>query len=138
MNREDVVYALIMDEAEERVLMVKNAGSVWTLPGGAVEKGETLKQAVIREVKEETNLTVEVGELLAVNEALFLSKDVHPIFFTFIAEWIEGDPAIVNRKEIEDIRWVDFKTASELMPYHSGGVSELLKGSLNYIFQGKE
>ncbi|MGD6801371.1 NUDIX hydrolase [Rossellomorea aquimaris] len=131
MKREDVVYALVFDELEKRVLMVKNAGSVWTLPGGAVETGETLEEAVIREVKEETNLTVEVEELLAVNEAFFLKKEVHPLFFTFKTR------SILDQEEIEEIQWVDIETADERMPYHRGGVQGLLNGELSYTYQGK-
>ncbi|MGD7024906.1 NUDIX hydrolase [Rossellomorea vietnamensis] len=137
MKREDVVYALVFDELEKRVLMVKNAGSVWTLPGGAVETGETLEEAVIREVKEETNLTVEVEELLAVNEAFFLKKEVHPLFFTFKTRVLEGEVSILDQEEIEEIQWVDIETADERMPYHRGGVQGLLNGELSYTYQGK-
>lgn len=80
MNRENVVYGLIYNEADQKILMVKNVGSSWTLPGGAVEKGETLEQAIIREVKEETNLTVEIEHLVAVNEAFIVHKGVHRYF----------------------------------------------------------
>lgn len=51
MRRIDVVYALIYNENKRKALMVNNVGYSWTLPGGAVEEGETLEQAVIREVK---------------------------------------------------------------------------------------
>jgi 8-oxo-dGTP diphosphatase len=137
MKREDVVYALIFDELEKRVLMVKNAGSVWTLPGGAVETGETLEEAVVREVKEETNLTVEVEELLAVNEAFFLKKEVHPLFFTFKTRVLEGEISILDQEEIEEIQWVDIETADERMPYYHYGVQGLLNGRLVYTYQGK-
>lgn len=40
MLRKDVVYALIYNEDREEILMVNNQGSSWSLPGGAVEKGE--------------------------------------------------------------------------------------------------
>lgn len=54
MERVDVAYALIYLEDEKKILMVNNVGSGWSLPGGAVEPGETLEQAVVREAKEET------------------------------------------------------------------------------------
>lgn len=53
MLRVDVAYAFIYKE-DEKILMVNNQGGSWSLPGGAVEQGETLEQAVIRETKEET------------------------------------------------------------------------------------
>ncbi|WP_055475833.1 NUDIX hydrolase [Gordonia sp. HS-NH1] len=59
------VGALITDE-DGRILLIlrRNEPSAghWSLPGGKVEPGESLRQAVIREVEEETGLVVEVGE----------------------------------------------------------------------------
>ena len=83
MIRVDVAYAFIYKEDEKKILMVNNKGGGWSLPGGAVEQGETLEQAVIREVKEETNLTIEAGEIIAVNEAMFKEKSHHALFITF-------------------------------------------------------
>jgi 8-oxo-dGTP diphosphatase len=83
MIRVDVVYALIYQESTQKILMVHNKGSGWSLPGGRVEKEETLEQAVIREVKEETNLTVETDGIIAVNESFFKSQHHHTILFTF-------------------------------------------------------
>jgi mutator protein MutT len=60
------VGAVVFDEG--RVLLVRRgkaprAGS-WTLPGGCVERGETLHAALKREIAEETGLVIEVGPLL--------------------------------------------------------------------------
>ncbi len=51
----------------EKILLIhriKNDKEYYVLPGGAIESGETPEEAAIREVKEETNLDVEIGQLL--------------------------------------------------------------------------
>lgn len=60
------VGAVLTDESG-RLLLIRRANDpgrgLWSLPGGRVEPGETDEQAVVREVAEETGLTVEVGRL---------------------------------------------------------------------------
>ncbi len=61
--------------SDGRALLVKRgkepARGLWSIPGGMVERGETLHAAVIREIKEETGLDIEVGDRLAVVERIF-------------------------------------------------------------------
>lgn len=64
-----VVYADGICIKDKKILLLKRANDpfrgFWHVVGGQVEDNETLKEAVIREFKEETNLDVEVGEIIA-------------------------------------------------------------------------
>ncbi|MBK3494999.1 NUDIX hydrolase [Viridibacillus sp. YIM B01967] len=140
MNRIDVVYVLLYDEKCENVLMVKNIGnesSYYTLPGGAVEKGETIQEAAIREVKEETGLDVEVDGIFTVSEAFFEEREHHAIFFIFKGRIIRGKINILFPEEIEEISWIPSHIAEKHIhiPSELEGVTNK-KNSVPYILRG--
>ncbi|MEO4053072.1 NUDIX hydrolase [Solibacillus sp. CAU 1738] len=140
MKRVDVVYVLLFDSDEENILMVKNKGShssYYTLPGGAVENGETLEEAAIREVNEETGLNVELEGVFAVSEAFFEDRGHHAIFFTFKGRIVDGEIKISFPDEIEEITWMDAKIA-ERYAYIPTEAKDLInsKSIIPYILRG--
>ena len=80
----------------------------WTFPGGVVELGETIEQAVIREVKEETGWSVRVVKELALFD--FIEKDetgrirYHYVLADYLCEHLEGE--LVAGSDVEDVRLV--------------------------------
>jgi ADP-ribose pyrophosphatase YjhB (NUDIX family) len=96
-----------------KVLIVRRARKpalgVYTLPGGGVETGETLIEAVTREVREETSLVIEPIGLAGYREAIVRdaqsSVERHFVILCFAARWLAGEPALND--ELDDARWLD-------------------------------
>ncbi len=104
------VSAAIMRDS--KVLAVRRARkpalNLYTMPGGVVEIGETLFEAVKREVREETALEIEPVALAGHREAIQCDAqgrvERHFIILCFAARWISGEP-ILNG-ELDDARWL--------------------------------
>lgn len=82
----------------------KGNGLLWEFVGGKVEAGETLQEALIRECKEELNVTVSVGDIFAEADHVYPDIAVHITFFN--AKIVEGTP---EKLEHNDIRWISPK-----------------------------
>jgi 8-oxo-dGTP diphosphatase len=95
-----------------KILIVRRARppafGVFTLPGGGVEAGETLHEAIIREVMEETALTIEPLGLAGYREAIARDGDGkverHFVILPFAARFVAGEVAL--NEELAEARWL--------------------------------
>jgi ADP-ribose pyrophosphatase YjhB (NUDIX family) len=60
------VSAIVTDEHERILLILRTDNNYWSIPGGGIQPGETIKQAAVREVKEETGIDCEVTGLIGI------------------------------------------------------------------------
>lgn len=120
-----------------KVLIVRRARkpalNLYTLPGGAVEVGESLTDAVIREAREETSLEIEPVSLAGHREAIMRDKENrierHFVILCFASRWLKGEP-ILN-SELDDARWID---PAELSAYRTTeGLPEIVAAAAALI-----
>jgi 8-oxo-dGTP diphosphatase len=127
MVRVPCVGAVVRDESG-RILVVRRARppseGLWSIPGGRVEPGETLVEAVRREVREETGLDVDVQGILGHvdiphGELVYEVAD-------FAARVSGNVPPLVAGDDAAEARWVtaaelsDLPTTPQLMPTLAG------------------
>ena len=98
---------------DSKVLIVRRARApgqgIYTLPGGGVELGETLAEAAIREVREETGLVVALAGLAGHRDVVL--RDTagriarHFVVMCFAARWVSGEPTPSD--ELSEAAWRD-------------------------------
>lgn len=99
--------------SERKLLLIKRGREpgkgLWAVPGGKVDHGETLAEAARREVKEETGLDVEIGEVMWVGESI--SDHHHLVLIDFRGTVISGDLSPAD--DAADARWVSLSEMSQ-------------------------
>lgn len=81
----------------------------WSIPGGALEHGELLEDAVRREVREETGVEIAIIALLDVFEILPAAGGGHLVIVDYVAEWVSGEPNAGD--DATEAEFVDLDTA---------------------------
>jgi len=106
----------------DRILLNRFGGdSFWALPGGAIESGEFSTDALVREMREELGVTVEIGRLVWVVENLFEYRGTSYTEFGFYyeAEWPQvpprvGDEEFAGEEPDQFFRWVRYDEIAAL------------------------
>ena len=104
------VGAVVVDAG--RVLLVRRGREPlkghWSLPGGLLEVGEQLTAGVVREVKEETGLTVESVELIELLDRIYREGDrvrYHYVIADYLCHVVGGE--LLAASDADDVRWVE-------------------------------
>ncbi|MCS6964843.1 NUDIX domain-containing protein [Thermoflexus sp.] len=137
-----LVYAtaLIVNEAGHVLLQRRADFEAWGLPGGVMEPGESLLQALHREVEEETGLTVQVERLIG----LYTSPDfmvhypngdtVHPVTACFLARPVGGALRPDGRESLA-LQWFPQQELPPLPRWYAAMIADYQRGDLAAAFR---
>lgn len=104
------VGAILVDE-QSRVFLArrgpkaKNERGLWEFPGGSVEFGERLTEALQREMREEYGIEIAVGELLDVVDHILPEERQHWVSPTYVCSILTGEPRILEPEKCTEIGW---------------------------------
>lgn len=110
--------AIFNDEGKlfltQRGEKAKNEVGTWEIPGGSVEYGETLQEALRREIREEHGITIDIIELLAVCDHIIPDEHQHWVSPTYICRITNGTPRILEPDKCARIGWFTLEEAEKL------------------------
>ncbi len=117
MKQEKSCGCIIINDKKEVLLVHHNKGH-WDFPKGHVEEGETEVETAIREVKEETNIDVEVNENYRYTTEYSPQEDVMKEVVYFLAKNI-NDKRNAQLEEVSEVKWFKLDDAVEKITYNT-------------------
>ena len=109
----------------------KNERGLWEFPGGSVEFGETLAEALKREMREEYGIEIVVGELLDVVDHILPEEGQHWVSPSFICSILSGEPVIQEPEKCSEIGWF----LPEDLPGDLTQVTQVTRENLKHYLQ---
>ena len=128
-TRPEVSVGAIVIDAGRLLLVQRGRGAgvgLWSVPGGRVERGETLAQAVVRELREETGLDGACERFVGWVERI--GADYHFVILDFTVSVASGEP--VAGDDAAHVRWVPLDDLSSWPPVVPGLVAFLAEHGL--------
>ncbi len=124
MKRTINVEGFIYNEKKDEILAVRKRDLSWGFPGGAVEKDQTMEEALILKVKQQTNVTISVDSLLFCKERRTEWEHVCTIVFRATAmgdfNWPENDESVFR------VKWLSIPTADGLLELEKTPLNKLI------------
>lgn len=129
---QEVVVGIVVKDTEVLLVEKKNpkGASIWRFPGGKVEDRESVEEAIVREIEEETGVKcLPLAEIATRN---WQSKDMKVRFF--ICEYIGGISNLNEPEIFDSVKWVAPDLAEKLIGQNA---KVQIKNFLNWLIQGK-
>ncbi|MCR5004430.1 MAG: NUDIX hydrolase [Clostridiales bacterium] len=126
-----------------RILLIRSSKRGWELPGGTVEQGETITEALRREIFEESGIHSVPEHLTGVYQNLLVKDGYGPlegmklppiINFAFICRYTGGEPTV--SEESEEVRWVTPEEAVRMVthPLYAQRLADMLQYDGSVVF----
>ena len=120
------------NEGKDQILLIKHVnGGHWAFPKGHVENNETEEETVLREIREETGLSVKLDnryrKVVTYHPKHNVIKDV--VYFIAIAD---NSDAVAQEEEISQVQWVDVDDAISHVSYDND--KKVLIGAIEHYF----
>ncbi|MEK3705992.1 NUDIX domain-containing protein [Paenibacillus sp. FSL R7-0198] len=140
--------AVIVQDGRLLVIRLEDQyGTAYVFPGGGQEKGEELKDAVVRECLEEIGQAVNVGELLHIREYIGKNHefaewdaDIHQVEFYFACSLIDPEATVFEGSNPDDhqvaVEWIALEELSQIRLYPKTIGELLLKSDSSSIYLG--
>jgi 8-oxo-dGTP diphosphatase len=126
--------AMILNKNKEILLVKRSKQSkaepgMWSRPGGTVEFGETIKKALVREIKEELNIKINIIKFLEYFNNIDLKNHKHWVTFGFLAKIKSGKVKNMEPGKIDQIKWFALDNLPKnLTSYTKNGIRAYLQG----------
>ena|SRR3989338_6969283 len=114
--KEDGVQVILISHHNQKGKLI------WCLPKGSVEKGESLQETALREVREETGVVGRILEKIGQIQYWFYSKEEETKIFKtvhfFLLEYLQGDEKD-HDSEVDEARWMEISQALGMLTHDS-------------------
>lgn len=129
-----IIYTELVGERKYLLIRHMNGGH-WAFPKGHVEAGEIEEETALREISEETGLTVELNTQFRKQVSYQPKPDVTKDVIYFAAK-AETEEVLKQEIEVTDFKWLPYQEAIELITYHND--RDLLEEVNNYLSLGRK
>lgn len=126
------VGGIVIQDGRVLLLLRKRPpeAGTWSLPGGRVEFGERLEDAVVRELREELGITVEVESLVCVTNHIVPAENAHWVAPAYRVRLLSGVPQNLEPEKTAAIEWFPLSILPENLSISArSALAEYLKGA---------